>query len=448
MQKSTDGVGRRLNRPRPARRVSLAVRAKRRTAALFGAVGTRARGRLASPLGALLASAVRPFASAERALPVAVAAIVAVASLLALLPTAPGGTAGAAQGSTNSVRLAINGGVRYLDTPSDAAGAAAQNALRAADQSFQPVTLPGDVANQAVAEPVAPAAGVVLDDGTLVTGYAPETKVEDASALIQSYKVKKGDTLSTIASHFGISMMTLWWANKSTMKSKTDLHVGQTLRIPPATGLVITVGADDTLESLAARYEVAASEIIAINQLSDPTLVVGQVLVMPGAKGAPIATPKPVTKAHVTTRSTPISTRHGGTSTGLGGHYKGGRMSWPVVGGGNYVSQYYHYGHWAIDIAGDYGSKVVASAAGKVIFAGWKNNGGGWQVWISHGGNIYTTYNHMSGITVGAGQYVGRGQQVGRLGASGRATGPHLHFEVWVGAIWNGGQRMNPMSYL
>ena len=129
-------------------------------------------------------------------------------------------------------------------------------------------------------------------------------------------------------------------------------------------------------------------------------------------------------------------------------HYTGGQLRWPVVGGGNYISQYFHYGHEALDIAADYGSHVVAAAGGHVIFAGWKSNGGGWQVWISHGGGIYTTYNHMSALTVGNGQTVGRGQQVGRIGQSGDATGPHLHFEVWIGPVWNGGTRVNPLRYL
>jgi len=82
-----------------------------------------------------------------------------------------------------------------------------------------------------------------------------------------------------------------------------------------------------------------------------------------------------------------------------------------------------------------------------VIFAGWKSNGGGYQVWVAHGSGLYTTYNHMSSISVGRGQHVDRGQRVGRVGQSGNATGPHLHFEVWRGPVWNGGQRVNPLAY-
>ena len=66
-----------------------------------------------------------------------------------------------------------------------------------------------------------------------------------------------------------------------------------------------------------------------------------------------------------------------------------------------------------------------------MTFAGWKDNGGGYQVWIAHGSNLFTTYNHMSSVSVGRGQHVDRGQHVGRMGATGFATGSHLHFEVW-----------------
>ncbi|MGZ8514463.1 MAG: peptidoglycan DD-metalloendopeptidase family protein, partial [Candidatus Limnocylindrales bacterium] len=242
---------------------------------------------------------------------------------------------------------------------------------------------------------------------------------------------------------FGISMMTIWWAND--LQSKDALHIGQQLSIPPVTGLVVTVTAADTLDSLARRYDVDATDILVENGLKDPNLVVGQVLVIPGAAGKGIPTPKPVTR--------PSNGSSGGGIIGRGiangpSTFTGGHFMWPVVGGANYISQYFHYGHFAVDIAADYGSEVRAAGAGTVVFAGWKGNGGGYQVWISHGSNLYTTYNHMSAISVGYGQSVSAGQQVGRVGQSGDATGPHLHFEVWRGAVWNGGTRVNPLAYL
>ena len=267
------------------------------------------------------------------------------------------------------------------------------------------------------------------------------TTVADGRGLVQTYKVKAGDTLTGIASKFGISMMTIWWANN--LESKDALHIGQELSIPPVTGLVVTVTADDTLDSLAQRYDVDPADILVENKLEDPNLVVGQVLVIPGAAGQAILTPKPES------RPAPGSSGGGGGSTAQSpSTYRGGTFRWPVVGGGNYISQYFHYGHYGLDIAADYGSEVRAAGAGTVIFAGWKGNGGGYQVWISHGSGLYTTYNHMSAISVGYGQSVAEGQQVGRVGQSGNATGPHLHFEVWRGPVWDGGSRLNPLGFL
>ena len=120
---------------------------------------------------------------------------------------------------------------------------------------------------------------------------------------------------------------------------------------------------------------------------------------------------------------------------------------WPVVGGGNYISQYFHYGHYAIDIAADYGSHGARRGAGTVIFAGWKSNGGGYQVWIAHGsGPVHDVQPHVGDVGR-ARPARRRGQQVGRVGQSGNATGPHLHFEVWSGPVWDGGQRVNPLGY-
>jgi murein DD-endopeptidase MepM/ murein hydrolase activator NlpD len=90
----------------------------------------------------------------------------------------------------------------------------------------------------------------------------------------------------------------------------------------------------------------------------------------------------------------------------------------------------------------------VSPRDGVVIFAGWKDNGGGYQVWINHGGGIYSAHHHMSAVLVSAGQTVSKGQRIGRIGQSGWATGPHDHFEVWVGKPWESGSyRVNPLRY-
>ncbi len=277
----------------------------------------------------------------------------------------------------------------------------------------------------------------VVDDGTFYKPVAVDTSIQTSVGLLRHYEVKEGDTLTGIASRFGVSMMTVWWANKLT--SKEELKSGRELVIPPVSGLVVTVKAGDTLDSLAAANKITGDEIIATNELTDTNLIVGQVLMLPGAKGAPMPTPKPTPKP--TPR--PVS---GGGSGGGGFVPVAGPWAWPVPGG--YVSQYFHYGHYGTDIAADYGSSIVSPRAGTIAFAGWKSNGGGYQVWINHGNGIFSAHNHMSAVTVGAGDYVAKGSRVGRVGSSGWATGPHDHFEVWVGRPWESGSyRVNPLRY-
>ncbi len=440
MQKPTDRVRRPTDSARP-RRASVIARFNQRSVRLARSAQAWLQDHAGGSVGSLVSSTrstLRPFAAPERALPVGVAAMVAVASLLAVMPSTPAGAVGGVTGSGQAVRIAIGGG---YDSTSQTAIPPVRAAAALDDMlSFTPIVLPQDVSTDAQAEVAIADAGNFRDDGTLMTGYAPDTDVVDGSDLIRRYKVKSGDTLGVIAHRYGVSMMTLWWANK--LDSKDDLHVGQVLRIPPVSGLVVTVKDTDTLDSLATKYDVKPARIVDLNGLEGTTLVVGQVLVVPGAKGAPIPTPKPTPKPQVKQSS-------GGSSGSRPAvQYTGGQLRWPVVGGNNYISQYAHAGHMALDIAADYGAPVVAATGGRVVFAGWKNNGGGWQVWISHGGGMYTTYNHMSGVSVGNGQSVGRGQRVGRLGSSGWATGPHLHFEVWLGGMpWAGGYQVNPLRY-
>lgn len=118
-----------------------------------------------------------------------------------------------------------------------------------------------------------------------------------------------------------------------------------------------------------------------------------------------------------------------------------GALVWPVVGGS--ISQYYHAGHLALDIAASYGSTVVAAKAGTVTWAGWRNNGGGYVIAVDHGGGMQTVYNHLGSIWVGVGTYVAAGQGIAGVGCTGTCTGPHVHFEVIVNGVID-----NPLRYL
>lgn len=122
---------------------------------------------------------------------------------------------------------------------------------------------------------------------------------------------------------------------------------------------------------------------------------------------------------------------------------------WPVAGRisgsfGERIDPFNGEGafHRGIDISTGYGNRILAPADGVVIFAG-PMNGYGRLVEIDHGHGIITRYGHMSAFAVNSGQHVARGQVIGYVGLSGRSTGPHLHYEVWVHNT-----PVNPYKYL
>ena len=105
-----------------------------------------------------------------------------------------------------------------------------------------------------------------------------------------------------------------------------------------------------------------------------------------------------------------------------------------------YGVQAYHEG---IDIADDYGTQVVATAAGTVIFAGPTDGGYGNLVEIDHGNGIVTRYGHNSVVLVSPGQQVRQGDVISLMGSTGKSTGSHLHYEVDVN-----GTPVDPIVFL
>jgi murein DD-endopeptidase MepM/ murein hydrolase activator NlpD len=98
--------------------------------------------------------------------------------------------------------------------------------------------------------------------------------------------------------------------------------------------------------------------------------------------------------------------------------------------------------HSGLDFPGDRMSPVTATAPGVVAFTGVRP-GYGQTVEIDHGGGLKTRYGHLATIAVRTGQHVALGERVGGMGSTGRSTGTHLHYEVWLN-----GRPMNPERYL
>jgi murein DD-endopeptidase MepM/ murein hydrolase activator NlpD len=98
--------------------------------------------------------------------------------------------------------------------------------------------------------------------------------------------------------------------------------------------------------------------------------------------------------------------------------------------------------HTGLDFGGGTGLPITAPARGRVIFVGnWVVRGG--TTIIDHGWGVYSGFWHQSRFAVQAGDIVEQGQVIGDVGGTGRITGPHLHWELWVNGI-----QVNPMDWL
>ena len=98
--------------------------------------------------------------------------------------------------------------------------------------------------------------------------------------------------------------------------------------------------------------------------------------------------------------------------------------------------------HAGIDIAGAYGTDIVAPAEAVVAFAGRRGPLGN-SLTLDHGYGVRTQYGHAKELFVKRGDKVERGERIGSLGNTGRSTGPHLHYVVEVN-----GKTRNPLDYI
>lgn len=262
-----------------------------------------------------------------------------------------------------------------------------------------------------------------------------ETRLKQEEKLRQALKhhvVQRGENLSMIAGLYGTDVESLAYWNG--LSNPNLIFPEQVLDILTIDGTLYRVKKGDTLEAVARRFNVDPGVIVSFNLLNDHAeLTADRKLVIPGG-AVPLEERRRL-------QATILASR--GASRDFSPQEKAPVFQWPVNGR---VSSLYgprdgsfHYG---LDIAAPLGSRVSAIAAGVVDYTGTKS-GYGLMLIINHGDGWKSLYAHNSSLLAGTGERVLQGQPVGLIGATGNATGPHLHLEIIYNNI-----RLDPLLYL
>ncbi|MDR1952681.1 MAG: M23 family metallopeptidase [Elusimicrobiota bacterium] len=239
------------------------------------------------------------------------------------------------------------------------------------------------------------------------------------------YTVKKRDNLWKIAKKYGYSVHTIIGCNPQF--TTYDVYENQKILIPSTGGTLHPIQKGDTWETVAQKYDIEES-VIKSSNFGTARLIEGEYIFIPGRRPAVDLMNNKMQQKYAL-RDLFISP--------LGGRYTSGfgRRVHPVTGR---ISV-----HGGLDVAAPIGSKVSAAADGTVILASYNAGYYGTAIYIDHHNGYITHYGHLSKINVKVGQKVKAGQIIGRSGATGRVTGPHLHF-----TIKKNGVALNPTKFL
>ena len=251
--------------------------------------------------------------------------------------------------------------------------------------------------------------------GALVGGY----EQEDVKKVITEYTVEQGETISLIAEKFGISVNTILWANN--LSKGSTLKPGQTIIVPPVSGVIHHVKSGDTVSSIAKKYKGKAEDVVSFNSLSSENdIYVGDIVFVPSG-------------------TMPAATKNIAPQTiAVADSYFICPISAPCR-----VSQRLHW-YNAVDFShSKCGDFIFAAAGGTVLkvkltesISRWALGGGGNTITILHPNGVVTSYGHVAASLVSVGDQVSQGQVIALMGGkpgtpgAGLSTGCHVHFAV------------------
>lgn len=259
---------------------------------------------------------------------------------------------------------------------------------------------------------------------------------------IITYTVQAGDTVSGIADKYSLQPKTIFAANYDILQDDPhNLRPGQELKILPVDGVIWEWTGGISFGQWAAYFKVKPEDIINYplnhldpNAVGDPAnanIKVGTFLIVPGGEYQ-YHTPGGINPGFTRTNPPTAQVAGAGACPPINGGAIGvGTFVFPTdrhyLSGFDYSTKTNHLG---IDLAGNLGDNIYAADGGVVVYAGANSYGYGNMVMIDHGTGFQTLYAHMSQIFVSCGESVNQGQTIGAVGATGHASGPHLHFEV------------------
>lgn len=267
---------------------------------------------------------------------------------------------------------------------------------------------PGPQAN--VPLPTAPTVPVT---GDLLKDRLAALQVRSPGVPFYIHKIKPRENLWRIALAHHYSVHTIIGSNP---ELKTyDVSVGQRVLVPARGGSLHTIQRGDTWQKIAQRYAVEPATIERANA-GVASLVPGEYIFVPGAR-PDIALMNNDMRAKYELRSLFVSPLWGRPTSEFG------RRKHPVTGTANSF-------HGGLDLAVPNNTWVGAAAGGVVTVASSGIGHYGTAVFIDHGNGYETQYGHLSKVVVRPGQRVRPRQFIGKSGATGRVTGPHLHFTI------------------
>ena len=269
-------------------------------------------------------------------------------------------------------------------------------------------------------------------------------KIKQGGQQQVTYKVKAGDTLYGICEKLGVSLSELKEMNPDVKETMT-LHVGDKFVTQQAIPLI-------TVETIEVSTFAEAIDFETVTKESKNYFKGESVVVQAGKKGKARVTAR-LTKQNgktveredleVETIQEPVE-RIIAKGTKPVPPKKGTGTFMRPVNAGIYAGYGMRWGrmHYGVDFAASTGTPIYAADGGTVIFSGW-SGAYGYVVTIDHGANKKTLYAHCSRLLVSAGTKVYKGQHIAAVGSTGRSTGPHCHFEIFIN-----GANVNPSYYV